>query len=78
MIFQCIFWQMQNDSSSRFLQFNFSLFQSQDFPLATIQKSSLIGTFFLLSNLQGLSCEYVKETKVSVYIVLFFLGLSSI
>lgn len=59
-------------------QFNFSLFQSQGFPWATIQKTSLIGTFFLLNNLQGLSCEYVKETKVRVYIVLFLLGLSSI
>lgn len=61
-----------------FFQVNFSLFQLQGFPWATIQKSSFIGTFFLLNNLQGLSCEYVKETKVCVYIVLFLLGLSSI
>lgn len=61
-----------------FLQFNFSLFQSQDFPWATIRKSSLIGTFFLINNLQSLSCEYLKETEVCVYIVLFLLGLSSI
>lgn len=61
-----------------FFQFNFSFFQSQDFPLAAIQKSSLIGTFFLLSNLQGLSCEYVKETKVCVYKVLFLFALSRI
>lgn len=50
-----------------FFQFNFSLFQSQGFPLATIQKSSLIGGFFLLNNLQGLSCEYIKATKVCVF-----------
>lgn len=54
-----------------FFQFNFSLFQSQGSPLATIQKSWLIGTFFLLNNLQGLSCEYVRTTKACVFIFVF-------